>query len=553
VNFLRRQAFSAGSAGRVLLLGILVSALGAQVAETRRPIGIPEDWSHHHIVFRRSALASHPEVAGREPRVTHRMWREMATLLRYRNPISSTLGSQNSRDWSVSLGTGRVLTGSFPAKYGFSIISTPSCSRDYAVFGLFLNAANTPGVAGGQANLVAYNNLYSGAGGPCTGPTTLFSYNVTTVAGGQVRTSPVLSADGKKIAFVESNNAGGSALFHVLTWASGAGNGVSATNSAVPGAGNSASMTSLTYAASGNTRSSPWIDYATDSVYVGANNGSVYKINNVFFGTPTLAGAPWPVALSPGRVLSSPVLDNGTGNLFVGDTRGSLFQINTTTGAFKSLAVGQAGSPNAAIVDAPIVDPSSGTVFATSSNDGTSAVVVEADTTTLAQLARGRIGQGSTAGAAVVLYDGAFDNNYENGLSSGFLFSVGTGAADTSPWIYQFGFTGRTMNTPAASSTQIVTSVRPRVSPVTEFFNPNINGGTDFFFFSLSQDCPAFGNSGCVMSRTSGGTVVHLTEAGGTSGIVIDNDNTGPQTSDIYFTNTAAPFSAVKLTQNGLN
>ena len=87
MNFLRRQAFSAGSAGRVLLLGILVSALGAQVSETQRPIGIPEDWSHHHIIFTRSALAPHPELAAQEVRVTHRMWREMATLLRYRNPI----------------------------------------------------------------------------------------------------------------------------------------------------------------------------------------------------------------------------------------------------------------------------------------------------------------------------------------------------------------------------------------------------------------------------------------------------------------------------------
>ena len=287
------------------------------------------------------------------------------------------------------------------------------------VFGLFLNAANTPGVAGGQANLVAYNNLYSGAGGPCVGPTTLFSYNVTTVAGGQIWTSPILSADGKKIAFVEASNSGaGTSVFHVLTWASGAGNGVSATDSAVPGAGNAASMTSVTYAGSGNTRSSPWIDYATDSVYVAANNGGVYKINNVFFGTPTLAGAPWPVAVSPGRVLSSPVLDNGTGNLFVDDTRGLLFQTNTTTGAFKSLPVGLAGSTGAAIVDGPLVDPSNGTVFAFSANDGTSAVVVEADTTSLAELARARIGQGGTTGTALALYDGAFDNNYESGLPS---------------------------------------------------------------------------------------------------------------------------------------
>jgi hypothetical protein len=99
--------------------------------------------------------------------------------------------------------------------------------------------------SGGQANLVAFNNLYSGTGGKCGNgnPTVLFSYDITTATGGKIITAPVLSLDGKKIAFVES--AGAVSIFHVLTWASGAGNGTSATTSAVPGAGNSALLVTI--------------------------------------------------------------------------------------------------------------------------------------------------------------------------------------------------------------------------------------------------------------------------------------------------------------------
>src|ERR1700694_1696647 len=101
---------------------------------------------------------------------------------------------------------------------------------------------------GDRRTSLGMNNLYSGSGGLCgTGnPSLLFAYNTTTVAGGRIITSPVLSVDGTKIAFVES--AAGAAVFHVLTWATGTGNGVSPTDSAAPGVGNSASMTSLTYA-----------------------------------------------------------------------------------------------------------------------------------------------------------------------------------------------------------------------------------------------------------------------------------------------------------------
>jgi len=197
-----------------------------------------------------------------------------------------------------------------------------------------------------------------------------------------------------------------------------------------------------------------------------------------------------------------------------------------------------------------------GTVFAVSPNDGTSAVVVQASTSALTELARARIGLGSTGGTNMTMYDGALDDKYFTNASTGSLLVCGTGATDTSPWLYTFGFTGTTLNTtPTSPPVPIVTSTRARCSPLSEFFNPNVNpglGGTDFFFFGLTIDCFGAATRGCVWVRQSvGGLPVPVLETGGVSGIVIDNQTTPG--SDIYFTTLGgATGRAVQLTQNGL-
>src|SRR5690348_16843812 len=216
----------------------LVSALSAQVSDPHARIGLPQDWTHHHVVFNRQLLSQHPELAAAEPRVLHQFVRRMPYL-----PVVPMVSDEGAtavlqRDWNVNLGPGKVAFGMSPIKYGFDVNAPPSCANDFAAFGL-----DVPGVTGGQANIVAFNNLYRGPGGLCgTGaPSIFFSYNTTTVAGGSVDTSPVLSLDGTKIAFVES--AGTSSIFHVLKWATGPGNGTSPSNSAAPGVGNTATMT----------------------------------------------------------------------------------------------------------------------------------------------------------------------------------------------------------------------------------------------------------------------------------------------------------------------
>ena len=75
----------------------------------------------------------------------------------------------------------------------------------------------TAGTNGAQANIVGLNYLYAGTGTPiCTGltfPEFIFSYASGV---GPVATSPVLSLDGTKIAYVE-NDPNMGAILHVLT------------------------------------------------------------------------------------------------------------------------------------------------------------------------------------------------------------------------------------------------------------------------------------------------------------------------------------------------
>jgi len=543
--------FTAACCAAYLLIG---AAVWAQEADIARPDGVPQDWSEHSIVFSLDGLTQHPELLYQERRVLHQV------MQRFRGRSSNALPGAESgmkftdsaaesiqalshhRDWNVALGKGHVSAEMYPAKWTFDPKAQPDCTKDYVVFGLA-----TAGTAGAQANLVAFNNLYAGAGGFCaTGPSVLFAYSVSTAAGGKVVTSPVISLDGTKVAFVES--LGTSSIFHVLTWTAGQGGILTA---ATP-----TSMTSLTYSnAFGTTTSSPWIDYGSDTVYIADDNGVVHKITGVFKGTPTqVLSSPWPITVAAGSRLSSPVLDAGRGILLASGRNGDLYEINLTNGAVSVLIVGSHNSKGAALMVAPIVDVTNGTAFVVSANDGTSAVLVEADTTTLTQLAKARIGIGATTGTTLYIYMPALNNAYYTSPSTGAIFVCGTGnGTDTSPWSYSFGFTGRTMLSAPASSNQLLTSKAASCSSWTEFFNPNIGAnGTDFFFFGLTQDCTGSGTSGCVAART--GTSATLTKAavlGGPSGIVVDNYSTDGQASSIYLTGEAVN-NAYKFTQNGL-
>ena len=534
----------------LLYAGMLCLAPGswAQEAAGPRHIGVPQGWSDRSIVFSLDGLAKYPNLIDQEPRIRHQVMQRFRALnpefFRGADGIGvSAINPGQHRDWNVSFVRGRVGANMYPAKYSFDPGAPPDCTHDYVVFGLNIAGAN-----GKQANLIAFNNLYSGAGGICgAAPTVLFAYNVTTAAAGKVNLSPVISLDGTKIAFVES--ATGLAIFHVLTWTAGQGGIITAVTPTA------AQMSSLTFSTtSTSTTSSPWVDYTNDVAYLGADGGLLYKINGVFNSAPTLAGGNWPVTVSGGHHLSPPVLDFVLQRVMVGSANGNLYEVDATSGALLGVTpVGALGKTSSGVTAPPIVDVTNGTTFVVDANDGTSAVLVEFNTATLGQMAKARIGLGSSTKIALSIPQPAFDNNYYNDPSTGQIRLCGTGGADTTPWQYAFGFVGPTMNTSAVFSQQLIASTGAVCSNWTEFYNPNIGGGTDFFFFGLTQDCSGTGTSGCVVAATAEGSPITVTDvAGGPSGIVIDNYSLAGQASSIYLSSETGS-TGYKFTQAGLH
>jgi hypothetical protein len=529
--------------------------------------GVPQDWSHRHLLFTSADSIERPWLVNAEPRMMHRILaRAKGNFRSSASTFATAAPTSPPRDWNITLG-GKVLIGNSPAEFTADP-ANPSCTADFVVF-----APNVAGVTGGQATLLGVNGLYTGSngtGGKCgptnPGPFVMFAYNTSTVTGGRVRTSPAVSLDGKKIAVVESGTA--TSVLHVITWASNTRNpacsGTSPQNgcrsnlSAAPGVGNAGSMVTVTYAnaanGTNNSASSPWVDYDADTMYVGADDGAIHKITGVFRGIPTVVtGGGWPATIRAGAKLTSVVQDKVTGKLFVGDNSGFLNAISyATPGAVQSLAVGKSNKRNGIIFDAPLVDSGDGVVFVTSPNDGTSAVLVEADTTNLTQIARIRIGAGGVA-ANVVLYNGDVDNNYvEIGPSAGTMLVCGTDTATAAPALYSLPFIGTTIQTDS-TPTIIVNSTTARCSPITGFFNTSIGGGTDLFFWGVTDTCGPVSGSGCVMKMVNGGTIFEVDVPGGTSAVIADQDTNGSQTSNIYFTNQTNPLKGYKLTQSNLN
>ena len=436
-----------------------VSSLCAQQTIPLRHVGDPEDWSTNQIVFSRDAVAKHPGLIDREPRIRHRLvqhWQPSHGSAVQRAITNLPIPSGLKRDWNITTLGARLRENAFPAKYTFDPSAPPDCVKDYVVFGL-----STIGADGGQANLVAFNNLYvNDAGtGYCPGmaPNVMFAYNVST-AGGKIDTSPVLSLDGTEIAFVETVAGNpGSAIFHVLTWQPN--QGAIGTAFTPP----STQMSSLLVSTTPNTTSSPWVDYSSDTAYIGDAKGNVFQITPVFNGTPNLSGNPgWPVNVSTPFGLTSPILDSVLDVLMVGSANGNIYQIPISApGSFTTASIGNGTSPQ--IVAPTIVDITNGTTFVVASDNGSSAVLEQFQTANiLAPPVIGTLGLGASGGTKMHLYQPAFSNayyNYSGGTSTnnGVVSLCGTGAADTSPYQYTFNFTGATMNTPAVSSNQLST------------------------------------------------------------------------------------------------
>src|SRR6266404_5716698 len=120
-------------------------------------VPLPVDWSSGHVVYTKNFT---PEQAARmqhDPRL-YNSWL-LQGHVQDANSQSGVQGNKkqppppppSSVDWSFSLGTGGVAPNMFPAKYNFDINAAPSCSNDFAVFGLNVAAvaSGSPATASG--------------------------------------------------------------------------------------------------------------------------------------------------------------------------------------------------------------------------------------------------------------------------------------------------------------------------------------------------------------------------------------------------------------------
>jgi hypothetical protein len=463
---------------------------GAPGVSAQRPlVRIPEDWSHHHVVFSNPGKAEDAARKGKLEqwsRVTSDERYQMQLLrnaLRVRRPLKPFRPVEASRqdlkkDWSMYMGPGATVgADQYPAKFTFDT-TTASCS-DFVVY----NTSLAGGGSGGQANIVAYSNLYeysSGDSSGCSGtvPSVYWAYSS---GAGQAMTSTVLSSDGTKVAYVE-NNATSGAVLRILQWAAGEGSPQAAAvpdyvyaNSTVGAPENTAwnptncpsgqsCLISVPFQnGAHDTIPAPFYVYSSaDTIYVGDAAGNLHEFTGVFNGTPAeVTTGGWPIAVS-GNVLTSPVYDSGaSGNVFVADSGGYLYSFNGATAnpQMRSSRL-TSGSNTVGIVDAPMLDPSTEKVYVFVGDDANTTGNYPCYSTTgcggVFQFSAGNttIGtvscnatnvfnwSGTNCGEEVVfgtgtgasVYDGAFDHIYLTGTgTSGYLWLCapyyGTGPA----------------------------------------------------------------------------------------------------------------------------
>jgi hypothetical protein len=581
----------------VAILALLMSfqMLPSAVAQDRQQghIGLPSDWSNRHVIFTNGGSPEVAALTARDPR-SWVNWAQKTAWAFPHGPWAPIFPVEPPKrpmriDWAMSLGTqsGLPLAES-PAKYTFNVNSTPSCANDFVVYTIAATPTST------QANIVAFNNLYTGtASSSCpianqspvtsdlTQPTFLWSYAAGT-AGSAL--SPTLSLDGTKVAFVESgtqNTLSNPSYFDVLTPT--AGQGTSATAPHVLSAGTS--LVRLNYTDSGvtgcgtgasNSNSSPYIDYSNDVAYIGADNGMLYRITGVFNGTPTMD---YCITVNSGKDLTSPVYDSVNNEVYVSDGA-SVYSFTVGTSSFtlvKSIAVGS--TTGDAIILSPMLDVTNGFVYVFGSSDSTKTFsFVSQINTALTSQVVADIGPAVTG--TEYIFDGDFDNAYFTTgptKGAGTLYACGTqtGAA-TKPSLYALSFSSPngTMNaTPAMSNNTNInlvgaTNAAGYCSPLLDFYdgtNDRLFVGTGTLGATTGANLVTEWNANSrIASSTTTPNASAGNEWGGTSGFAIDNVSTEDQAASIYFGTLAAASSgtapacpkndycAIKLTQSGL-
>ena len=312
--------------------------------------GLPDDWSHHHVVFSNAGTEQDAIKNG-----THEQWLKVVNDPRYvmqqlrRNlpvqgpaavdanyrarwisevsggikpglakpedfpPLRGGFPSRSPRpiigrkpinppssihtDWNETLGDTKASTPlAYPAKWSFSTTGNASCANDFVIF--------PTGQAGasGQASIIAYYNLYTGGCTSGTVPEVGWAYNTS----GTISLAPEFSAGGNQVAFIQQPSSGAAQLVLLTFPPPGtAGNGTSVTSPVAPTAetasayynsgtgcaapcsfSTSLNSSVLAEATPTDSWSNPYYDYGTDTLYVGDVNGVLHKFNPVFNGVP---------------------------------------------------------------------------------------------------------------------------------------------------------------------------------------------------------------------------------------------------------------------------
>ena len=449
-----------------------------------QPKGVPDDWSHHHLVFSNPGTFADAMKNGTydqwartvsDPRYQMQQMRRNAALQQKTSGTDgSLLGTEGDsagaesggqlygrvrkppplhRDWSMTLGSGgSVGADQYPAKFSFSTTQA-SCDNatqpDFVVYNTGLASSGT------QPSIIAYDNLYSGCSGAMH-PLVYFQYN--TITGNIAPTSVVLAEDGIQMAFIQRS--GTTASLVILKSA----RNTVGTNATLVTLGNTGAasyhactapcMTVITLNGSPNvTYSAPFYDYARDVLYVGDDSGVLHKFQNIFVaGTPGEVTTGWPVNIDSAAgatdPLTSPVLDNTSGNVLVFisgtvDAAGAKLARVAATGGTVTVS-GQLDNAGAGLgfTDGPLVDSTAGTVYGFLNYNVNSAAGVVQLTTTFSSGSFGtaqNLGLGSTLR---VDYNGAFDNTYYTSgnpaLPTGNIYACGRAAATSRPTMYQY-------------------------------------------------------------------------------------------------------------------
>ena len=441
--------------------------------------------------------------------------------------------------------------GQYPAKYSFST-TTASCA-DYVIYG-----TGVPGNSS-QASIIAYTDLYTTTCGS-TVPTIKWAYDT----GGTAALSPVLSGDGSQVAYIQTVSSVASLVVLKMTNSGGTASAPAAITSVAPSAYSACTAPCYTTLSLGanDTNSAPFYDYKNDVVYVGDDSGNLHQLSHVFNETATnYLTSVWSTNVSSADgtkygssgALSSPVLDPITSLIFVGDRYGYLHSVNSSGGGLlTSDQLGNVTAGGPGINDAPWIDVGTTTsnvyVFVQNTNSSKYTYINEFPTGTSINASYGTAVGFSGVNGTQLLYDGAYDNLwYTSGGASGNLYLCGVDSTNNAyPTLFQVALplvAGTNPTSVHAYAT--LTNAAAGCSPPSEFYN----GTTDYLFVSVTGSGTATGCTGACMysfilpdnTTTHSGTAsAGLSVAGGSSGIVVDNNGSATGESQIYFTTLAA-------------